>query len=135
MVLPQVHHILPSLSTSTTLQNLSAQFGLSIKWGIMIFLKSCHARKDASLTVKQNQTNRNMNVRFRAEDQGNFHVLYVHPFGGISAFVKCTRGVRPNANPFLEQRKSLPACLETDLEHIPSPCAWERACMAVLTGV
>lgn len=85
MVLPQAHHILPSLSTSSTLQNLSAQFGLTTKWGIMIFLKSCHARKDVSLRAKQKQKNRKMNVRFRAEDQGNFHVVYIHPFEGISA--------------------------------------------------
>lgn len=52
-----------------------------------------------------------------------FRVLYIHPFQGVFSFdfLKCTSGVRPNANPFLRQRKPLPACLEPDLEHSPQP--------------
>lgn len=89
----------------------------------MIFLQSCHARKDASLTVKQKQKDRKRNVMFRAEEQDNIPCSVHTSFWGCFSFdfLKCTSGVRPNANPFLRQRKPLPACLEADLEHSPQP--------------
>lgn len=89
----------------------------------MIFLQSCHARKDASLTVKQKQKNKKRNVMSRAEEQDNIPRSVHTSFSGCFSFdfLKCTSGVRPNANPFLRQRKPLPACLEPDLEHSPQP--------------
>lgn len=87
----------------------------------MVFLQSCHARKDASLTVKQNQKNGERNVMLRAEEQDNILCSVHTSFRGCFSFdfLKCTSGVRPNANPFLRQRKPWPACLEADVEHSP----------------
>lgn len=127
MALPQAHHILPPSQLPVPYRISLHNLSLQRNGEIMIFLQSCHARKDASLTVKWKPKNRKRNVRFRAEDQDNTLRSVHSSFWGYFSFnfLKCTSRVRPNANPFLRQRKSPPACLGTDLQHVPSACVWE----------
>lgn len=137
MALPQAHHILPPSQLPVPYRISLHNLSLQRNGEIMIFLQSCHARKDASLTVKWKPKNRKRNVRFRAEDQDNTLCSVHSSFWGYFSFnfLKCTSRVRPNANPFLRQRKSPPACLGTDLQHIPSACVWEHTRLAAFTWV